>query len=93
MEDPKGKWVEIAKCRLSIPKLRLHYGVELCWACAGCAMPESNLEVVCPFAGKAGHEAGSALHRPNPAKRKEVIANMSKFKFGVTSEDAPAGND
>lgn len=88
-EDPKARFVKISGSRVSIPKLRSHYGKELCWAVAATRLSGKKALACCPHVGKKGHP--DSLHNVDPAKHKAYVDKFIEFRYKATSDSTQSG--
>ena len=92
--DPEGQWVQLSGKRYSIPLLRAHFGCEMCWAMTVTKKNGPLAFNVCAFKGQPGHGKLGRLHKIDPAKKREVMADLSRFEFPPALRGAPgAGSE
>ena len=81
VEVVDGVAVYVANAQYSIPRLREHYGKDLCWPPAVSNKQGEWVFSLCPCKGKPGHEPDGVLHQIDPVKKKEFHANIRHFRL------------
>ena len=81
VEVEEGVGVYISNAQYSIPRLKEHYGKELCWPVAVTNKKWPFSLSVCPCKGKPGHEVDGVLHQIDMEKKGEFHKNSKSFRL------------
>ena len=71
----------VAGSQYSVPRLKEHFGKDLCWPVAVSNKRGSYALTVCPCKGKPGHEKDGAKHQIDSAKKGTFITNSRQFRL------------
>ena len=81
MEVAEGVACYIADAQYSVPRLKTHFGKDLCWPVAVTNKRGKFALTVCPCKGQPGHEPDGALHQVDAAKKADMQKRVSAFKL------------
>ena len=76
-----GVAVYVAGAQYSMPRLKEHFGKDLCWPVAVSNKRGNYALTVCPCKGQAGHEAGGPLHQIDKEKKGYFIKHSGSFRL------------
>ena len=69
VEVVEGVACYVAGSQYSVPRLKEHFGKDLCWPVAVSNKRGTYALTVCPCKGKPGHEVAGVLHQVDNAKK------------------------
>ena len=81
VEVVEGVACYVAGSQYSVPRLREHFGKDLCWPVAVSNKRGTYALTVCPCKGKPGHEVAGVLHQVDNAKKGTFITTSKHFRL------------
>ena len=71
----------VAGSQYSVPRIKEHFGKDLCWPLAVSNKRGTYALTVCPCKGKPGHDVKGALHQVDPVKKGEFFTTCKHFRL------------